>query len=51
MAYGRMSEILGPDFAEFDAFMQSLQLQERAKASLKAMDPDTRFSWPPTPKV
>lgn len=43
MAYGRMAEILGPDFAEFDAFMQSLQLQERAKASLKAMDPDTRF--------
>jgi penicillin amidase len=43
MAYGRMAEILGPDFAEFDAFMQGLQLQERAKASLKNMAPDTRF--------
>ena len=43
MAYGRTAEILGPDFAEFDAFMQGLQLQERAKASLKNMTPDTRF--------
>ncbi|MED5373391.1 MAG: penicillin acylase family protein [Myxococcota bacterium] len=43
IAYGRVSEVLGPDFAELDAFMRAMDLQKRAEDGLRAMDPDTRF--------
>lgn len=43
IAFGRLSELVGPEAAELDVFMQGLELRSRAEASLRAIDPDTRF--------
>lgn len=43
LMFGEMSELLGPDFVQYDAFMQSMDLRGHAERSLIAMDPDTKF--------
>ncbi|MCB9743763.1 MAG: penicillin acylase family protein [Alphaproteobacteria bacterium] len=43
IAYGGVAELVGPQGADLDAFMMSLELQKKAEESLRALDPDTRF--------
>ncbi|MCB9793964.1 MAG: penicillin acylase family protein [Alphaproteobacteria bacterium] len=43
LAYGGIAELVGPEAADLDAFMMSLELQKKAEESLRALDPDTRF--------
>ena len=41
---GRLAEIVGPEVAEMDAFMASLNLKAEAEASLLALDIDTKVA-------
>lgn len=42
LMFGELSELVGPQTADLDAFMQGLNLRARAEESLRALDPDTR---------
>ncbi|MCB9765932.1 MAG: penicillin acylase family protein [Alphaproteobacteria bacterium] len=43
LAYGELSAYIGPKTADLDTFMAGLGLRAQAEASLKALEPETRF--------
>lgn len=44
LVFGELSELVGPEAAALDAFMQGLGLRARAEESLRALDPDTKVA-------